>query len=273
MDVTEKWGDSVDEAVDLALKEMHLTRDEVEVEVLEEPSRGFLGIVGHELAKVRVTRKGAEKEEKAEETPAAPAEEEQEEPKKERRWKKNTNKKPLSELIDADEELTPDPVMDELDFHKKMKELPDCEDHAALTFLKDVISDMGLNLEAKAKADDEDVYIELSGPDCGTIIGRRGQTLDAIQYLTSLVVNKEHEKYIKVVIDAEDYRSRREKTLEQLANKMARKAVKAHRSMKLDPMNPYERKVIHATLQADNKVTTRSEGQDPYRRVVIEPKR
>ena len=104
------------------------------------------------------------------------------------------------------------------------------------------------------------------------IIGRRGQTLDAIQYLTSLVVNKEHENYVKVVLDAEDYRSRREKTLEQLADKMAKKAVKSHRSLKLDPMNPYERKVIHATLQQNPRVTTRSEGQDPYRRVVIEPK-
>ena len=131
---------------------------------------------------------------------------------------------------------------------------------------------MGLDLTMKAKANDTNVYIELEGPDCGTIIGRRGQTLDALQYLTSLVVNKEHEDYIKVVIDAEDYRARREKTLEQLADKMARKAIKAHRSLKLDPMNPYERKVIHATLQSNPRVTTRSEGQDPYRRVVIEPK-
>ena len=274
MDVTEKWGDSVDQAVDLALKEMKLSRDEVEVEVLEEPSKGFLGIVGQQLAKVRVTRKGAaeeiEEEEETKEEPEVSAEDEQ---KKERRWKKNTNKKPLSDLIDTDEELTPDPVLEDLDFHKKMRELPECDDHPAITFLKDVISDMGLDLEINAKADDTNVYIELSGADCGTIIGRRGATLDAIQYLTSLVVNKKHDEYIKVVIDAEDYRSRREKTLEQLANKMARKAVRSHRSMKLDPMNPYERKVIHATLQADSRVTTKSEGQDPYRRVVIEPKR
>ena len=153
-----------------------------------------------------------------------------------------------------------------------MKELPQCDEHPALTFLGDVIQDMGLDLKMDAKADDSNIYIELSGDDCGTIIGRRGQTLDAIQYLTSLVVNKEHEGYTKVVIDAEDYRSRREKTLEQLADKMARKAIKSHRSLKLDPMNPYERKVIHATLQKNPRVTTRSEGQDPYRRVVIEPK-
>ena len=286
LDVVEKWGDSVDQAVDLALRDMKLSREDVDVEVLEEPSRGFLGIVGQKLARVKVTRKGAVQEEKeVKETrsfePAvkkAPektekTEEETEEPRQERRWKKNTNKKPLSELIDTEESLTPEATLEDLDFHKKMKELPSCEDHPALTFLKDVISDMGLDLSLNAKADDTNVYIELSGEDCGTIIGRRGQTLDALQYLTSLVVNKEHETYIKVVIDAEDYRSRREKTLEQLADKMAKKAVRSHRSLKLDPMNPYERKVIHATLQANPRVTTRSEGQDPYRRVVIEPKR
>lgn len=289
LDVVEKWGDSIDQAVELALRDMKLTRDEVEIEVLEEPSRGFLGIIGNTLAKVRVTRKGAEA--RKEETPKeeksfmpvekkAPekkenkeeTEEQAQEDKQERRWKKNTNKKPLSELIDTDESLTPDVTSEEVDFHEQIKELPPCEEHAALDFLRDVIKEMGLDLTMKAKADETNVYVELEGPDCGTIIGRRGQTLDALQYLTSLVVNKEHEDYIKVVIDAEDYRARREKTLEQLADKMAKKAVKSHRSLKLDPMNPYERKVIHATLQSNPRVTTRSEGQDPYRRVVIEPK-
>ena len=280
LDTVEKWGDSVEQAVELALRDMKLSREEVEVEILEEPSRGFLGIVGNKLARVRVSRIGAEKqeepkEEKSFEPVAAKAPEKEEiseDKEKERRWKKNNNKKPLSELIDTEESLTPDVMPEDLDFHKKMKELPECNDHPALTFLKDVVADMGLTLDMKARADESNVYIEFEGEDCGTLIGRRGQTLDAIQYLTSLVVNKEHDNYVKVVIDAEDYRSRREKTLEQLADKMARKAVKSHRSLKLDPMNPYERKVIHATLQANPRVTTRSEGQDPYRRVVIEPK-
>ena len=286
LEVVEKWGDSVDQAVDLALRDMKLTRDDVDVEVLEEPTKGFLGIIGNTLAKVRVTKKGAavqeehkeEKgfqpvEKKAPEKKEVVEEEPKEDSKQERRWKKNTNKKPLSELIESDESLTPDPTAEEVDFHEQIKELPPCEEHIALDFLKDVIREMGLDLTMKAKANETNVYIELEGPDCGTIIGRRGQTLDALQYLTSLVVNKEHEDYVKVVIDAEDYRARREKTLEQLADKMARKAIKSHRSLKLDPMNPYERKVIHATLQSNPRVTTRSEGQDPYRRVVIEPKR
>ena len=289
LEVVEKWGDSVDQAVDLALRDMKLTREDVDVEVLEEPTKGFLGIIGNTLAKVRVTKKGAavQKEEQKEEKSFQPVEKKAPEKKKEvkeqeeeakedqkqdRRWKKNTNKKPLSDLIDTDESLTPDPTAEEIDFQEQIKELPPCEEHVALDFLKDVIKEMGLDLTMKAKANENNVYIELEGPDCGTIIGRRGQTLDALQYLTSLVVNKEHEDYVKVVIDAEDYRARREKTLQQLADKMAKKVIKSHRSLKLDPMNPYERKVIHATLQANPRVTTRSEGQDPYRRVVIEPK-
>ena len=131
---------------------------------------------------------------------------------------------------------------------------------------------MGLDLKMTARADETHVHIDISGDDSRTIIGKRGQTLDAIQYLTSLVVNKGHKDYVKVVIDAEHYRSRREKTLEQLAERLARKAVHTGRSIRLEPMNPYERKVIHATLQHDPKVTTRSEGQDPFRRVVIELK-
>ncbi len=289
LEVVEKWGDSIDQAVELALRDMKLTREDVDVEVLEEPSKGFLGIIGNTLAKVRVTKKGAakkeeeHKEEKSfqpvekkapekKEEVEAQEEEKTEEQKQDRRWKKNTNKKPLSELIDTEDSLTPDITTEEVDFQEQIKDLPPCEEHVALDFLKDVIKEMGLDLTMKAKANETNVYIELEGPDCGTIIGRRGQTLDALQYLTSLVVNKEHEDYIKVVIDAEDYRARREKTLEQLADKMARKAIKSHRSLKLDPMNPYERKVIHATLQSNPRVTTRSEGQDPYRRVVIEPK-
>ena len=278
LDIVEKWGDSVEQAVELALRDLKLSREEVDVEIVEEPTRGFLGIVGNKLARVRVSRKVADEEKAPEEAESAEVSKEEtaedkEDQSKERRWKKNTNKKPLSELIDTEESLTPDVMPEDLDFHKKMKELPECNDHPALTFLKDVVADMGLSLDMKARADESSVYIEFEGEDCGTLIGRRGQTLDAIQYLTSLVVNKEHDNYVKVVIDAEDYRARREKTLEQLADKMARKAVKSHRSLKLDPMNPYERKVIHATLQSNPRVTTRSEGQDPYRRVVIEPKR
>ena len=146
------------------------------------------------------------------------------------------------------------------------------ENHIALEFLKEVTEQMGLTVEVSAKANDDSVLLNIQGKDSGTIIGKRGQTLDAIQYLTSLVVNKDQDNYVRVVVDAENYRSKREKTLEKLANRLADKVVKTKRSVRLEPMNPYERKVIHATLQSNPRVTTRSEGQDPYRRVIIELK-
>ena len=141
LEVVEKWGDSVDQAVDLALRDMKLTREDVDVEVLEEPTKGFLGIIGNTLAKVRVTKKGAavQKEEQKEEKSFQPVEkkapekkievkeqeeEAKEDQKQDRRWKKNTNKKPLSDLIDTDESLTPDPTAEEIDFQEQIKELP-----------------------------------------------------------------------------------------------------------------------------------------------------
>ena len=105
------------------------------------------------------------------------------------------------------------------------------------------------------------------------MIGKRGQTLDAIQYLTNLAVNKNSEKYMKVVVNAENYREKRENTLEQLAIRLAGKVYKSKKSVRLEPMNPYERKVIHTTLQDDSRVTTKSEGEEPYRRVIIEIRR
>ena len=132
---------------------------------------------------------------------------------------------------------------------------------------------MGLSLNLKAKEGDGIIYVEMDGKDSGTVIGKRGQTLDAIQYLTSLVVNKDSEKYVKVVVDAENYRAKRQKTLEQLANRLASKVIKTRKHVRLEPMNPYERKVIHATLQQNPHITTRSEGEEPYRRVVIELKK
>ena len=139
-------------------------------------------------------------------------------------------------------------------------------------FLQKIFAAMDLKVEIIIeKAEDGNTYnVELKGDDMGILIGKRGQTLDAIQYLTSLVVNKENEKYIRVVVDAENYRAKREKTLEQLANRLADKVVKTKKSVRLEPMNPYERKVIHATLQSNPNVTTKSEGEEPYRRVIIE---
>jgi len=117
------------------------------------------------------------------------------------------------------------------------------------------------------------MHIDLSGPNMGMVIGKRGQTLDAVQYLTSLVANKHRDKYVKVILDTENYREKREQTLIRLANKMAKTVKMTRKTMVLEPMNPYERRIIHAALQSDPRVQTFSEGEEPYRKVAIALKR
>ena len=281
MDAIEKWGVSVEEAVDLALKEMKLSKEDVTVTVLEEPSRGFFGI-GSKLAKVRVERKAPVVEDKQIEKKEAPVKkagpigkeevrpdelvtpkDRQDRKPRERkeRDKKKRNKKEKKQSVNI--------ALDGMD----KESLQITEEHEALTFLKEVTEKMGLKLDFVCRTGENLVYSEMSGDDSRTVIGKRGQTLDAIQYLTSLVVNKDNKAYIKVVIDAENYRAKRQRTLEQLADRLAGKVVKTGKHVRLEPMNPYERKVIHATLQSHPDVITRSEGEEPYRRVIIELKK
>lgn len=276
MDFSEKWGKDVDTAVALALDELKCSIDDVNVIVLEEPSRGFLGL-GSKLAKVRVELKKKEKvepiiEKKIKISKPVVAEE-------------NKSEKVLNFAEKEDKEDLHKEKAEEKNHKKREKsvkksgvkfERPDdlvlVEDHKALDFLKETTEKMGLELSFKAYVNDSNVYVDIEGKDAGTIIGKRGQTLDAIQYLTSLVVNKHNEGYVRVVLDAENYRAKREKTLEKLAERLSQKVIKTKRSVKLEPMNPYERMVIHATLHSNPKVITRSEGEEPYRRVVIELK-
>jgi spoIIIJ-associated protein len=146
--------------------------------------------------------------------------------------------------------------------------VPDPEGTAPI-FLADIIEKMGLDVTVEGQKNEECSYIEIKGEDARVVIGKRGQTLDALQYLTNLVSNKGGGDYKRVVIDVEGYRSRREKTLESLAIKLAKRVLATSRDARLEPMNPYERKVIHSTLQYIDGVTTRSEGEEPYRRVII----
>ena len=138
-------------------------------------------------------------------------------------------------------------------------------------FLKDVFAAMNMTVvvDVKYNADDNEMNIDLSGDDMGVLIGKRGQTLDSLQYLVSLVVNKGNEDYIRVKVDTENYRERRKSTLENLAKNMAYKVKRTRRPLHLEPMNPYERRIIHSALQNDKFVTTHSEGEEPYRHVVI----
>lgn len=141
----------------------------------------------------------------------------------------------------------------------------------AKDFLKDVFEAMNMAVVVDVKYDEENknVDIELSGDEMGVLIGKRGQTLDSLQYLVSLVVNKDSEEYIRVKVDTEDYRKRRKETLENLAKNIAYKVKRTKRSVSLEPMNPYERRIIHSALQNDKYVTTHSEGEEPYRHVVV----
>ncbi len=142
----------------------------------------------------------------------------------------------------------------------------------AVEFLKSVLSGMGMevNVSSEFHHDSNELLLNLEGPDMGILIGKRGQTLDSLQYLTSLVVNRDHkEEYIRIKLDTEDYRKRREQTLRNLAKNIAYKVKRTHKPVSLEPMNPYERRIIHAALQNDRYATTKSEGEEPFRHVVI----
>jgi spoIIIJ-associated protein len=143
------------------------------------------------------------------------------------------------------------------------------------SFLYDVFHAMDMEVEILAKVDENEklVDVELKGDDMGILIGKRGQTLDSLQYLTNLAVNKHSENYYKIKIDTENYRKRRKETLENLAKNVAYKVKRSKRPVSLEPMNPFERRVIHSTLQNDKYVTTHSEGEEPYRYVVVTLKR
>ncbi|MCR4805403.1 MAG: protein jag [Clostridia bacterium] len=317
MRYSEKWGDSIDSAVELALADLKLTRDQVTVSILEQPSRGFFGI-GSKLAKVRVEEIEPPKPEKPEK-PAKPERQEKQEkterqerpeksprqekqnrkeekkeegkeivviekcgveeapkddPKKSSRSKKNKNRRSAKKKAERVERDFDDGeyLFEEVKvLGDRPEDLVEQAEHPAKTFIEDVVKEMGLKVTVKVSCNADSIYVDIDGEDSGSIIGKRGSTLDAIQYLTSLVVNKDKNNYTRVVIDAEGYRQKREKTLEKLANRLADKATRSGRSVRLEPMNPYERKVIHTALQVRKEVTTRSEGEEPYRRVIIEP--
>ncbi|MBR2674541.1 MAG: protein jag [Mogibacterium sp.] len=299
MKSTEKWGVDVETAVELALKDLKIGRDEAEIEVLEESSSGFLGI-GSKLAKVRVsvkdyndTSEGSKEKgtfdeidailaglpenisqqlpdevradydrfeaEEIADAKAAEAKQAKIKSRERRRERSGSSRRRYNVSIE-DTQL------------EEVKKTEAVENHILEGFLRGVAEQMGINLDFTVKAGADLVYVEITGSDTGTIIGKRGSTLDAVQCLSSYVVNKDSDHYIRVVLDAENYRSKREKTLINLANRLAGKVERGGRPVTLEPMNPYERKVIHCTLQAHPGVRTRSEGRDPYRKVVIESK-
>ena len=259
MDYIEVSGKNVDEALTNALIKLETTSDKVEYEVIEKGSAGFLGM-GRKLAVIKVRKK----EDKPIEA--------------------NVKAKETETQKVADSSVSYEPVKsvdnNEIkdDSHEQPKKtskyttvMPNEEvERRITTFLGDMFKAMNLEVKIDVKFDDPDcVNVELSGPNMGVLIGKRGQTLDSIQYLTSLVVNKGKDKYVRIKVDTEDYRNRRKETLESLAKNIAYKVKRSRKPVSLEPMNPYERRIIHAELQADKYVDTHSEGEEPHRKVVI----
>lgn len=260
-------GKDVDEAVTEALAELGTTEDKLEYEVIEEAKSGFLGI-GSRPAKIRARIKAGVPE---------PLHVE------ERATKATVSKVSDAEtdtkaaILDDENPLTGAAVSfdSEDDIPEKTKpgralseeEIKDL----AGNFLTDVLSTIGMNAEINATYDPEEaeLSLEVSTDDKGILIGKRGQTLDSLQYLASLVVNKESDKYIKVKLDSEDYRARRKETLENLAKNIALKVKRTGRPVTLEPMNSFERRIIHSAIQQIPECETRSVGNEPFRKVVI----
>ncbi len=200
-------GKTVDEALNKALEQLKVTKDKVEVDIIDEGSKGLFNFIGGKPAKIRVTLKA--------------------------------------------------------DYKEDVK-----------AFLSKILKYMNVNAEIFISEEKESINIKLVGDRMGSVIGYRGETLDSLQYLVSLIVNKNHEQpYRRVVLDAENYRKKREETLKRVAEKTAYKVRKNRRAFKLEPMNPYERRVIHSALQNYEDIKTFSEGEEPFRRIVVDIKR
>ena len=264
MDYIEVSGKNVDEALTNALIKLETTSDKVEYEVIEKGSAGFLGM-GRKLAVIKVRKK----EDKPVEANVKA---------KETETQKVADSSVSYEPVKAEPVKSVDNNEIKDDSHEQPKKtskyttvMPNEEvERRITTFLGDMFKAMNLEVKIDVKFDDPDcVNVELSGPNMGVLIGKRGQTLDSIQYLTSLVVNKGKDKYVRIKVDTEGYRNRRKETLESLAKNIAYKVKRSRKPVSLEPMNPYERRIIHSTLQNDKFVSTRSEGEEPFRHVVV----
>ena len=264
----EKAGRTEDDAINAALKELGLDRDDVSVEIVERAKSGFFGI-GATQAVVRVTYECEEIPEPVkEEASPAPAEKAPAAEKAEPVKAPAQEKKPAQPAAAKEPEAkkTPEPKASESP--APAEENPRYAEIRA--FLTGLFDKMGLDAQIDITTrENGSIDVNLSGDGMGAIIGRRGETLDAIQHLTNYVVNRGGDKRSHINIDAESYRSKREDSLTRLAEKMAEKAIKYKRSMALEPMNSYERHVIHTALQDYKGVTTASTGEEPNRRVVV----
>ena len=253
IDVT---GKTEEEAVRKALEQLHLERDDVSLEILERSKSGFLGI-GSSPAKVRVRYELDVVDEPEVKTPAPQAKPAEKKPAERKPVEKKPEPKPVEKKPEG-KELTSAAACDNDDARRITE------------FLAGLLEHMECKAEIKVYEEEKNRYkVILEGQRLGALIGRRGETLDAIQQLTNYAVNSGRDKRLRIHVDAENYRAKREQSLESLANKVAGKVLKYRRSVTLEPMNAYERHVIHAALQDKAGVTTYSVGTEPNRRVVV----
>ena len=267
---------TVEDAITEASIQLGITSDKLEYEVIEKGRAGFLGI-GMKQAVIEARRKVEEKqeteivEEVKKEIQQVAAEEVKAEEKivEEVKAEIEHDEKPkqTTEKVEKKEEIKNDaPVKREVE----LAEVTDETKEAVSTFLKDTLKAMGMEVEIALDIDEDgSLSINMSGPNMGILIGKRGQTLDSLQYLANRVANKHQSGYVRVKLDTENYRARREETLKHLAKNIAHKVKRNRRPVALEPMNPYERRIIHSALQNDPYVTTHSEGEEPYRKVVV----
>ena len=291
---------TIEEAIYLGLEELGVAISDVTVDILQEGSKGLFGLFGSRLAKVKLTlnddeedvemakelvsqmmRDDREEEQPVEKKPVEkkaekkPAEKKPVEKKAE---KKPAEKKPVEKKAEEKkpaEKKTPEKKAEKKPAEPKVIVPAEQADRAtaagkAQEFLQELTKLMGVNVSVAVATDDEgNVKVNMEGDTLGILIGRRGETLDALQYLTSLQVNKGQNDYTRVTLDTENYRAKREEALIRLANRMANRAQKTGRKVAMEPMNPYERRILHSALQNNPNVSTHSEGEEPNRHVVI----
>ena len=259
---------TLDDAITEALVQLGVTSDRLDYIVVEKGSEGFLGI-GRKQAVIKARRKREEKpveetvEESKVETPV----------KEEVKPEKKTEKKPAKEHSNTKKNVREEKPEVKSE-PKKEVELAKVEPQTIETcekFIYDVMNAMDMDdVKVTSVVDEEGALsINMEGSNMGILIGKRGQTLDSLQYLTNRVANKMQDGYVRVKLDTEDYRRRRKETLENLAKNIASKVKRTRKTVSLEPMNPYERRIIHSALQSDPAVSTHSEGEEPYRRVVV----
>ena len=270
----ESEGESIDAAIEAALKTLGVERDRVEVQILSSASRGLFGI-GSRKAKVRATLRASIVDQVLEEAAAPPPPQRREEPKErstepaERRTEPNRPRRPRPERPQARAASRPRPAPEP---RPSREPVDSAAAQRAEEALREIVRHMGVSAEVHGRADGDAIVLDLTGDASGVLIGRKGQMLDALEYLVSRIVSRDQASAVRVVIDCERYRERRREALEDMARRMADEAKRKKRVVKLNAMSPRDRRIVHLVLQMDSAITTRSSGTGHFRKLIIIPR-